>query len=274
MRRLWRRLAAGLLCVCLLAGCTPTQMQTLPELTVTVADIGKADAILIRTEGHAVLIDTGEAENGDEVCAMLEEQGVIRLDYLILTHLDKDHIGGAAQVLAQVEVDEILQSFNDETSEEYAAYQTACQQAGLQPQRPRTATALTVGEAVLTVIPPKNEQYEQDNDYSLMIEMTYGERRFLFAGDAEKERLAEYLNTRPEQADLVKMPHHGRAEDNTALFVEAVSPDHAVITCSKKNPPDDKVLTVLEQAGADIFLTANGTVTAVTDGTDLKISQQ
>ena len=69
------------------------------------------------------------------------------------------------------------------------------------------------------------------------------------------------------------MPHHGRAEKNSEAFFEAVAPRYAVITCSEEEPPEDEVLALLKAAGAKTYLTSGGTVTAVSDGRTLTVSQ-
>lgn len=243
--------------------------KELSELTVTVLDIGKADAILIETEQSTVLIDSGEEENGDEVCAALKQKGIDRLDYMILTHLDKDHIGGAAQVLNTVSVEHVIQSANDETSDEYDALKQACHTAGIVPKKLETEETFWLDDAEFRLLPAQEKIYEDDNDYSIMIELTYGAKRFLFAGDAVERRIGEYLQEGASQFDFFKVPHHGKLENLSEALIYAVNPRYAVITCSKKNPPDDEVVALLKESGAQVFLTEEGTVVARCNGESL-----
>ena len=130
-----------------------------------------------------------------------------------------------------------------------------------------------LGGAAVTLIPGRELSYKQSNDYSVFTEITYGDHRFLFTGDGEKKRLQEYLDGRPDPCDFLKVPHHGRAEKNSEAFFEAVAPRYAVITCSEEEPPEDEVLALLKAAGAETYLTSGGTVTAVSDGRTLTVSQ-
>lgn len=245
----------------------------LPELTVTVLDLGKADSILIQMENHAALIDTGKDEDGADILAILKDKGIQRLDFLLLTHLDKDHIGGADKILAAMPVGRLLQSNNDEDSGDYKEYLQACGEKKITPEKLKETQAVILSGAEFRFLPAKRDYYEDDNDYSILTELTYGEKHFLFAGDAEDERLEEYLAQDVLPFDFLKVPHHGRKSELSAAFLQAVSPKNAVITCSKKKQPDDEIITLLTQLGARVFLTTDGYVTARCDGKDLKVTQ-
>ena len=114
----------------------------------------------------------------------------------------------------------------------------------------------------------------EENDFSLVTSLRFGQVSFLFAGDAENARLAELLNEGGLSHDVLKVPHHGKAEKLSAAFFRAVSPDYAVITSDEKNPEDEVVPALLRQLGAEVFLTREGTVTALTDGESIRLTQQ
>ena len=96
----------------------------------------------------------------------------------------------------------------------------------------------------------------------------------MFAGDAENARLAELLKEGSLSHDVLKVPHHGKAETLSAAFFQAVGPSYAVITSDEKNPEDEVVPALLRQLGAEVFLTREGTVTALTDGENIRLTQQ
>lgn len=251
----------------------PSDAKEMEEAEFTVFKLGKADAILIESGGRAMIIDTGEKGDGSKIMAVLNDRGIQKVDWLILTHLDKDHIGGAARIIEGVKIDGLIQSNNEEASDAYEAYTKACEKKGLAPQRLTKPLSFQLADASVRLLPAAKKQYEEDNDYSIITEITLGSRRFLFAGDAEEERLKEYLSGDVKPFDFVKMPHHGRKNPLSAAFIRAVLPEYAVITCSKKNPPDSSVVRLLEQAGAKVFLTSGGTITAVSDGRTLAVKQ-
>lgn len=239
------------------------------NMTVTVLDIGKADAILLQHGGQNILIDCGEAEDTEKVNAALRESKVEKIDLLVLTHLDKDHIGGAANILQNFAVKEVIQSANDTDSKDYRAYLSALEETGVFREKLSEEKKLLFSKLEMKLLPAREESYADDNNYSIMIEVSFGDTKFLFAGDAEKKRLSEYLETNPGSFDFLKVPHHGKAEENSALFFETISPRFAVITCSKKNPPDEETLLLLERIGAQVFLTEEGVVRAISNGEEI-----
>ena len=265
----------------LLAGCGQTEggrrfsrrHSELPELKVTFFDVGKGDAILLETEEEAVLIDTGYDDTADVILDYLEENGIGALDCLVITHFDKDHVGGADRILEAVEVERVLEPDYESDSGQTREYKEALEALGLEPEKVTDTLALDFPGTECTVYPPRQEDYEEeDNDFSLVISLRFGNEGFLFAGDCEKERLSELLAEKDLELrhQVLKVPHHGREEKNSDKFLLAVSPEAAVITCSEEKEPDKEILELLSQLGADVYLTSEGTVTCVTDGSSLE----
>lgn len=268
-----------LLLMTFLGGCEKKgfSADTDETIKITFFDVGKGDAILIETGNTNLLIDAGYDNTFRAILDYLDQQEKSSLDYMVITHFDKDHVGGADRVLEALTVDRILQPDYESDSGQYLEYQEALAIAGQQPELVTDTRILSFDGAECLIYPPRKQEYkEEDNDFSLVISMTYKEQRFLFAGDSEKERLDELLSQSEFELrhDLLKVPHHGRKEKNSEEFLEAVSPEAAIITCSEEEPGDDKVRKILKQAGAQIFLTSEGTVTCVSDGERMSISQE
>lgn len=261
----------------LFTGCKNETPMEEAGLKITFFDVGKGDAILIETEHSSMLIDAGYDDTASTILDYLKDQGRAELDCLVLTHFDKDHIGGADRVLEAVKVKRILQPDYESDSGQYLEYQEALKTAALQPETVTESLFLSFDGADCLIYPPQKQKYEEeDNDFSLVISMTYGQRRFFFAGDSEKERIDELLEQTEFdlQHDLLKVPHHGKKEKNSEDFLEAVSPKAAVITCSAEEPGDDKIRRILRQEGAQVYMTSEGTVTCVSDGEQMEIRQQ
>ncbi len=131
----------------------------------------------------------------------------------------------------------------------------------------------------MTVYPPKKLEYDEDkdNNRSLVITLEYGTVRMLFAGDAERERIEEVITQIDDlQFDLLKVPHHGHYEKNSAKLFRAVMPEYAVICVDredKNDGPDEEVIEALEQYGAQVMVTGDGAVHCVSDGKKLSVSQ-
>lgn len=272
-----------ILCVLLLSsGCaeryTEERSSTQnPGVKVSFFDVGKGDAILIETQEHTMLIDTGYDKTYKVIEKYLKEQAIQRLDYLVLTHFDKDHVGGADWIIKDFEVGEILQPDYESDAKQYLEYCAAMEEKEMRPVLVTESMRFALDGAEFFVYPPQEKSYEEeDNDFSLVISMTYQEASFLFAGDCEEVRLDELLSQTEFDLphDVLKVPHHGKKEENSEEFFGAVEPEIAVITCSGEQPVDNKICAALENLGADIYLTSDGTVTCLCDGETLQILQE
>lgn len=237
---------------------------------------GKADAILLYSAHAAVLIDTGERGFGKEIAAYLNEKGIHTLDALIITHFDQDHVGGAAKVLKSVAVKRVYQSDCPKDSKEYAKYEAVLAETGISPVTVRSAVTLTLDGLSLTIDPPRQTSYDTDpsNNSSLIVSAQYGEKRFLFAGDAEDARLSEFLAEDNGTYDLLKVPYHGRWQKKLTALIDAVSPAVAVITSSDDQTEDAETVSALKRAGAKVFLTRKAAVLAVCDGKSLRTAYE
>ena len=242
-------------------------------LDVYFFDAGKADAILLTTADSAVLIDAGEKGFGKTILAYLEEQGIEKLDYLIVTHFDKDHVGGAAKVINNIAVGTVLQSNCPKDSEEYEKYIKALANAGIEPVTVREVLTFALDGVCYTVDPPRQESYADDpsNNSSLIVSVANGADRFLFTGDAQTARLAEYLSGDAPACDVLKLPHHGKDEPLLSALLDATRPAYAVITSSDEEPESAAVVETLERAGAAVLLTRNGAVTLRSDGDGVEV---
>ena len=251
--------------------------EEIAGIKITFFDVGKGDAILIETAEHKMMIDAGYEDTAGMLLDSFAELGIKELDYLVLTHFDKDHVGGADHILEAVEVGEVLQPDYPSDSKQYVEYQEVMETKRKKPVLVTETMELSMDGANVLIYPPQQEEYkEEDNDFSLVVSMGYGEKSFLFAGDCEKERLQELLEQEEFDLshDVLKVPHHGRKEKNSEEFFTAVSPDAAVITCSEDRPADGEVVEMLEALEADIYFSTEGTVSCFCDGVNLWMDRQ
>lgn len=262
-----------------LCGCQKNETSVvIPDATCefcfTVLKAGQADAIIMKTENHSVIIDLGEADDGDEISEFLEENAISDIDYVFITHYDKDHVGGFSEVMESVTAKNILVPNYEGTSEEYTEFLNTVNEKNLTVTRLTEDTSFVLDDVLFEVSVPKKRFYKEgDNDYSLVISVTHGENTFLFTGDAEKERLSEVLSEFGRQYDFVKIPHHGKHNGNTKRFINTVKPTYAVICDSEKNPASDKTVSYLKTQGTEIYSTKDGDVAVVSDGKKILINQ-
>lgn len=260
-----------------LSGC---QSSAEDALKVTLLKIGKADAIVVQAETKTMVIDTGEEDDGAELVSFLKDQGCTRVDTLIITHFDKDHVGGADTLVESLEIGQVLLPDYQGTSTEYQEFISTLVERDIVPQRLTASLEFSLGGASVLVEPPssyiaENDTDDVDNDFSLITTITYGENRLLFTGDAEEQRFREWLSGENAQnCNFIKMPHHGKYDEALETLLETVKPEYAVICSSAKNPADQETLNLLEQHQIFTFQTKDGNITALSNGKQLEVSQE
>ena len=244
-------------------------------LTVTYFNVGKADAILINYKDTNMVIDTGTKDSSKYFIDSLKAKNITEIDCLILSHFDQDHVGGAAELLSNFKVKEIYQTYeSDKVSSEIASYKMALTKENITPTVVSEDFTYTLGDITYNIYPPKSDSYSnsQSNNSSLCVKAIYDNTSFLFPGDAEKDRLKELMK-QDIKADVLKVPHHGREEDNSKKFFTSVSAKYAIITDSLLEPADTSVINNLELLKTSIYYTKNGDVIVTSNGVNINIKQ-
>ena len=264
----------------LLCGCgnNSDEAVQIPAVTgtfdFTVLKAGQADAIFMQTENYNIVLDCGEKDDGDELAELLQEKGVSNIDYLFITHFDKDHVGGFPEVMENVTASNIIVPDYEGNNDDYEKYVETVKNKNLTITALTDDTTFILDDVLFEVSIPKKKSYaEGDNDFSLVISVTHGENTFLFAGDAEKDRLTEVLSEFGKQYDFLKVPHHGKFNKNTKRFVTTVKPTYSVICDSEKNPAEDETISILQYVGSKTYSTKNGDVFVSSDGKEIKVTQ-
>lgn len=244
------------------------------ELEVTFFDVGKADSIVLRGEGSTVVIDCGEKGDGKEMVSFLEENDVSVVDYLIITHYDKDHVGGAAKVINKLDVKNVLAPDYEENSDEMNKYHKALEAKSITPQLLTSDMSFTLGDISYEVFAPKKDYYgeDDDNDFSLVTRVTHGKNVLLFTGDAMEQRLDEIMDI--GECTMLKVPYHGRKLDNIEDFINAVKPKCAVV-CTSQSEFSSQVQNLLLDKNIPTYSTCfNGRITAVSSGSEIRFTTE
>ena len=240
----------------------------------TVLKAGQADAIFMQTENHSIILDCGEKDDGDELVELLQEKGISNVDYIFITHFDKDHVGGFPEVMDNVTASNIIVPDYEGNNDEYEEYLKTVSDKGLQITTLTEDISFTLDDVLFEVSVPRKQSYaEGDNDFSLVISVTHGENTFLFTGDAEADRLTEVISAFGRQYDFLKVPHHGKYNKNTNRFITTIKPTYSVICDSEKNPAEDETVSILGLVESEIYSTRNGNVSVLSDGKEIKILQ-
>lgn len=245
-------------------------------LEVHFLDVGQGDATLLMCDGEYMLIDTGDSTNGTFIQNYLQKRGIERLKYLVLTHPDADHIGSAAVVITKFDIDNIFMSYFQKNNKTYEGLMASISYKNASWKTPSAGEKYTLGQAVITIIAP-NDVYENPNDTSIGLLVTHGANTFLFTGDAEETAEEDILNNGIDISSVVyQVGHHGSKTSSSEKFLEAVSPEFAVISCGEGNSyghPHADTLNKLRSMGVKVFRTdEQGSIVAVSDKTQLSWS--
>ena len=253
------------------------------QLRVDVLDVGNADAIVVRQGSKTMLIDGGKTEDADRVLSFLRMAEVEKIDIVLATHFDADHIGGLQSVIEQIPVDVFL--YADVADEMWSQDVVANKLRHTLEKRKVPYTSVRawderkLGRASVQILGP-SKPMEDSNDQSIICRVVFGEKRFLFMADAELQAeqavmkfYADYL-----EADVLKVGHHGAETSTNLHFLKRVNPTYAVISCGQNNiygHPHQVVLDRLSEQKITCFRTdLQGRITFITDGENILTSSE
>lgn len=254
----------------------------------TMLDVGQGDALFLRTAaGTTVLIDGGSSSVSKagtyRILPFLKAEGVGKLDYVIVTHLDQDHISGIEEILEQsarpgnMKVGTLLmseQSLREEKGRELAAL---AEKAGGKTEVMMRGMVLKDSSAELHCLYPESgEEYRDKNASSVVLRLLYEDFSMLLTGDLEKEGEEEILEREAVlDCDVLKAGHHGSHTSSSEEWLAAVSPALTLVSCGKDNSyghPHAETLERLLRAGSQVLVTKDvGALTIRSDGNGFRV---
>ncbi len=237
-------------------------------------DVGQANAsLVILPNKTAMVVDAGSSESKDDFVSavdyILTKNKISTIKYLVLSHSDEDHIGGAVALLEKYQVDNVYRpkqlAKNEESLFAYNRVDTLVYERTINAvlQEPDCTVQFVKNHTIiiddLTEIcfyAPDLDEYSQTNDYSPFISITYAEKTFLFTGDATKNREAELLEGLSSKGETLKVDfllvaHHGSNTSTSAEFLQAISPTYAFVSAQSKSYPHEDVSNRLKDAGVN-----------------------
>lgn len=257
---------------------SPTNVQPMEEaMQVHFLDVGQGLSIVVQLGDEVLIYDGGERDASSFVVSYIRDLGVTEIDYMISSHYDSDHVSGLIGCLNAFDVKNVIGSNYEHDSRLYISFMDAVEAEGLKMQYPGVGTKYNFGDAVITILAPK-EIGKDSNANSVAIKLSYGESDFIFTGDAdygsEREMVASGINL---DCEVLSLAHHGSSSGNSSLFLEKTNPLSVVISCAKNNGyghPHVEVVELLEAMEVDVFRSdVQGTVIATTDGKNITWSE-
>lgn len=254
------------------------------QLRVQYIDVGQGDCSLIELpNGQIMVIDAGNNPDGKLISSYLRQLEIEKIDYLVGTHPHEDHIGGLDVLIQDFAIGALYMPKVSEkqvpTTKTYEDVLNAAADKKLKIKTARAGVTILDDAGVkIELIAPNSGSYQELNSYSAVVKITFGEKRFLFMGDAEKDSEREILEKRFDvKADVLKLGHHGSSTSSSLDFLWAVAPQAAVISCGKNNDyghPHTETIDALQQLKIGAYRTdEEGTIVVTCEGGNLSFER-
>ena len=220
------------------------------DLYINFIDVGQGDSTLITTQfNKKILIDGGGSEFGSTfdvgektLLPYLLKKKIHKLDYVIISHFDSDHVGGILTILEELNVKQVLIPKQVEYSENYNKFLDIIKKRNIKIKIVEEGNTINIDKnTYLDILWPEEKQITDNvlNNNSLIVRLCYKNFKMLFTGDieeiAEQRLLQKYENTEKLTADILKVAHHGSKSSSIAEFLEKVNPRIALIGVGKNN---------------------------------------
>ncbi|WP_238904274.1 ComEC/Rec2 family competence protein [Clostridium sp. YIM B02506] len=269
-------LLSSFLFSCDLASIDKSDSETSNMVKVHFIDVDQGDAILIQYKDKNMLIDSSTQKAEDKFLDYLKKLNIKKFDAVIATHPDEDHIGNMDEVIKKYSITNFYAPKSTSTTKAFESMIRELKNKDLKIKPLKAGSTIDFDSDVqLEVFAPNSDSYEDANNYSPIIKLTYGNNSMLFTGDAEKlsekETLKKGYNL---ESDVLKVGHHGSSTSTSKDFLKAVNPSIAIISCGKNNKyghPHKETIKALEDNKVKYYRTdLDGTIVLVSDGTNIK----
>lgn len=248
------------------------------DLSVSFVNVGTADACCIKCRGKNVLLDTGTKLSYDKLSAYVRRNDFKHFDAVIISHADSDHIGGLSDIIEEFGTDRIymldFSSLEKSENVEIQEVYNSVMENNVEIKEPKVNSSTYIGDMKFDFISPQ-KTYNDKNDNSLVVRLTYGKNSFLFTGDISKKVEKDLLNSDLElKSDVLKVAHHGSGTSSCEEFLKAVNPKISVVSVGKSNYrlPDYTTMSMINHYSDSLYRTdRDKTVVITSDGQNLSV---
>ncbi len=248
-------------------------------LVVRFLDVGQADCEVLQfPDGRNVIIDSGGRETADKLVDKLKTFGIEKFDYVIATHPHEDHIGGMSKILDNFETGIFYMPDAVSSTKVFEDMISSLEQKGVNVKQATAGVCVMDEQGVkMEFVAPVGDNYNDKNNYSAVLKLTYNKRAFLFTGDAERISEREMLDSGAYlKADVIKVGHHGSDSSTGEDFLNAIGPKYAVIEVGADNDYGHPHIKILERLkNVKVYRTdLHGDITFICDGENISVSTE
>lgn len=249
------------------------------DFDVHYIDVGQGDStLLVLPNNKTILIDSGDEQHANKLISYIRAKGIKKLDLVVVTHPDSDHIGAMDKVLQNFQVSKFAMPDVTADTVQYKQIIRELMNKNLTINRLYSNDKINLDDKVqLDVLSPvKSRTYDDKNDYSIVIKATYDKTSFIFMGDASFETEAEIINNHGDfiKSDVLKVGHHGSSSSTSEYVLKKISPSLVVISCGLNNKyhhPHKIVLDLLKKYDIPIYRTdKDGDIALTSNGHQIK----
>lgn len=247
------------------------------NLDVNFIDVGQGNAVLVKEGDKVLLIDGGGRSSSRKYYSYIDNKNIDKIDYLLVSHYDEDHIAGLISILHNKKVQNVICPNYKKDTKIYKSFEKVLKKSNAQVIHPKVGEKFSLENAKFKVLWPKNYKDNLDNENSIVIKLSHGRNSFLFPQDIdikiEDELIYSGYNLR---SDILMLGHHGSKYSTSNEFLKEVNPKLAIISVGKNNRydhPSKRVLNLLKKRDIKLLRTdIDGDISLISDGEKIKVS--